>query len=103
MVPYDVLTDVIYHLQKDMHYSLSDFDKSPWWFIEYIINKHNKFVEEQNEAQEKDNDMFAEQQANMESMYNKQQQTMSSYSNNIGNDFNMPSSLSMPSMPSLDF
>lgn len=75
-IPYDTLIDIIYAFNKDLHISFENFQKMYWFEILMLIDKHNEFIENQNSESDSQNDIIAQQQANMESMYRKQQQSI---------------------------
>ena len=85
--------DIIYAFSKDIHVSYSEFNDMPWYEILMLIDKHNDFIDKQSSESDSQNDMIAQQQAQMNSMYQKQQQSMPK--------FDAPSMPSMPSMPNM--
>ena len=95
-VPYQQLMEMIYALSKDVHISYSDFNEMPFFEILMIIDAHNDFVERQNESNSDSDDMIAQQQAQMQQMYQHQQQSMPKFDNS---HMNLPQ---MPSMPNFN-
>ena len=91
-LPYKVITNIIYNLSKDVHISYTDFNKMPFFEILMIVDAHNEFIEKQEQSNGDQNDMIAQQQAQMESTFRNQQQSMSKYQ--------QPQ---MPQMPSFNF
>ena len=85
--------EMIYALSKDVHISYSDFNEMPFFEILMIIDAHNDFVERQNDSNSDGDDMIAQQQAQMQQMYQHQQQSMPKFDNS---HMNLPQ---MPSMP----
>lgn len=73
-VPYNTLIDLIYAFNKDLHISFDNFCNMYWFEILMLVDKHNEFIEEQNNESEGKHDIIAEQQAKMENMYRNQQQ-----------------------------
>ena len=92
-IPYLQLMDIIYAFSKDIHVSYSEFNDMPWYEVLMLIDKHNDFIDKQNSDTDGQNDMIAQQQAQMNSMYQKQQQSMPK--------FDAPNMPSMPSMPNM--
>ena len=95
-IPYKQLTDLMYAFAKDIHISWHDFNSMPWYEIIMIVEAHNEFIEKQNGEQVDQNDMIAQQQANMQSMMAKQQSMMPNFNNSGSNSFG---NMSMPNMP----
>ena len=91
-LPYKVITNIIYNLSKDVHISYTDFNKMPFFEILMIVDAHNEFIEKQEQSNGDQNDMIAQQQAQMESTFRNQQQSMPKYQ--------QPQ---MPQMPSFNF
>lgn len=75
-IPYDTLIDIMYAFNKDLHISFDNFCNMYWFEILMLIDKHNEFIEEQNSEHDSQNDIIAQQQANMENMYKQQQQNI---------------------------
>jgi len=71
----------------------------PWYEIIMIVESHNDFVEKQNGEQTDQNDMIAQQQANMENMMAKQQSMMPKF--DAGSGSNPFGNINMPSIPSM--
>lgn len=88
-IPYDTLVSVFYALSKDVHVSWEAFNEMPWFWILMLIDEHKEFIEKQNKENDTQNDMFAQQQAQMESMTRMQQQNMPKFDSgslpNLGN------------------
>ena len=93
-IPYLQLMDIIYAFSKDIHVSYTEFNNMPWYEILMLIDKHNDFIDKQSSESDSQNDMIAQQQAQMNSMYQKQQQSMPK--------FDAPTMPSMPSMPNMN-
>ena len=91
----------MYVLSRDIHISWSDFNKMPWFEIIMIVEAHNEFVEKQNGEDTDQNDMIAQQQANMENMMARQQSMMPKFDSgsNMFNNINMPS---IPNLPNFN-
>lgn len=83
---------MMYSLSKDIHISWEDFNRMPFFEILMIVEAHNEFIEKQEQQSGDQNDMIAAQQAQMESMYRQQQQSMPKYE-----------PPRMPQMPSMNF
>ena len=66
-----------------------------------IVEAHNEFVEKQNGEDTDQNDMIAQQQANMENMMARQQSMMPKFDSgsNMFNNINMPS---IPNLPNFN-
>jgi hypothetical protein len=64
----------------------------PFFEILMIVDAHNEFIENQEQSNGDQNDMIAQQQAQMESTFRNQQQSMPKYQ--------QPQ---MPQMPSFNF
>ena len=71
--------EMVYALSKDVHISYSDFNEMPFYEILMITDAHMEFIERQNSDSDKQNDMISQQQAQMESMYRNQQNSMPKY------------------------
>lgn len=61
----------------------------PWYEILMVVDAHNDFIERQNSNSDDQNDLIAQQQAQMQSMYQQQQNSMPKFDTppmpNIGN------------------
>lgn len=90
MLPYKTITDMMYSLSRDVHLSYEAFNAMPFYEILMIIDAHSEFVEKQNSDGESQNDMIAEQQARMESMYRQQQNQMPKFQPPQMPNFQMP-------------
>jgi hypothetical protein len=78
-IPYKQLMEIVYALSKDVHISWSEFNEMPFFEILMIIDQHNEFVEKQNDesnSADTSGDMIAQQQAQMQNMYQQQQRSM---------------------------
>ena len=88
-IPYQQLMELFYALSKDVHISYSDFNIMPWYEILMVVDAHNDFIERQNSNGDDQNDMIAQQQAQMQAMYQQQQNSMPKFDapsmQNIGN------------------
>ena len=90
-IPYLQLMDIIYALSKDVHISYSDFNEMPFFEILMLVDAHNEFVEKQNEGSEgSSDDMISQQQAQMQQMYQHQQQSMPKFETPQLPSMNMP-------------
>lgn len=91
-LPYDVLVSAYYTLSKDVHVSWEAFNDMPWYFILMTIDAHKEFVDRQNDENNSQNDMFTQQQANMERMQKQQQMNMPKFDTpqlpNLNTNFN---------------
>ena len=65
----------------------------PWYEILMVVDAHNDFIERQNSNGDDQNDMIAQQQAQMQAMYQQQQNSMPKFNapsmQNMGNFGNM--------------
>lgn len=91
-LPYDVLMNMVYTLSKDVHLSYSDFNEMPFFEILMIVEAHSEFIEKQEKSGSDQNDMIAQQHAQMESTFRQQQNSMPKIT-----------PPQMPQMPSFNF
>lgn len=91
MLPYKTITDMVYSLSRDVHLGWEEFNEMPFYEILMILDAHTEFVEKQNSDGDSQNDMIAEQQARMESMYRQQQNQMPKFQQPQMPNFQMPS------------
>ena len=75
-IPYTQIIQIFYSLSRDVHISYTDFNNMPWYEILMVIDSHNEYVEKQNDDTGDGDDMIADQQSRMESMYKQQQNSI---------------------------
>ena len=83
----------MYNLSKDVHISYTDFNEMPFFEILMIIDAHNEFIEKQDQSNGNQNDMIAQQQAQMENTFKNQQQSMSKFQQPQIPSFNLPNNI----------